>query len=247
LYKTIAGKTLAHEDLNALLDSGKTSLLEGFTSKKGTPFAAFVCLDEKGKTSFEFVNDGSFHGDDSKYNCPLCHAQLKENKQAIFCVREKCSFTLFRQIASKILRAEDIKLLLTQGKTDLLQGFKSKKEQLFDAYIRLDENGRVAFEFPERTVPQEDSLQENHACPYCGMPMEKSAQWLACSRAECGYSLPLVFYGIQLPNSALQQLLQQKHSEVFTGFVKNDKTFKAALEIRADGNLGFDLATVELQ
>jgi len=217
LFKSMAGKILSEDDLHALIETGKTQLLEGFTSKKGSAFAAFVCLDESGKSTFEFVSDGTFHGEDSKFDCPLCKTQLKENKNAIFCSKEPCTFTLFRQVAGKKLKVEDIKLLFSTGKTELIQGFKSKKGQLFDAVLKLDANGHVAFDFPERKafISSDDTI-------------------------------PQVYYGITLSDHVRQQLQTQKHSDVIEGFVKSDKIFKAALEIRADGKLGFDLATVVL-
>ena len=251
LYKSIAGKTLDEEHLHALLESGKTPVLEGFTSKKGSSFSACVVLDKQGKTTFEFSNDGSFHGEDSKYNCPLCRATLKENANALFCAADACTFTLFRQMAGKKLKADEIKLLLTDGKTGLIQGFKSKKGTLFDAAIKFDDKGKAVFDFPERNAPAaagttEPGVRSEFVCSSCGAPMEKYTQWLSCSDEQCGYSLPLAFFGKALPDTVLQQLLTQKHSEVLEGFVKQDKTFKAALEIREDGKVGFDLATVVL-
>jgi DNA topoisomerase-3 len=40
--------------------------------------------------------------------------------------------------------------LLTQGKTELIKGFISKKKRPFDAYLLMDAKGKVTFEFPPR-------------------------------------------------------------------------------------------------
>ena len=44
---------------------------------------------------------------------------------------------------------EQAQKLLTTGKTDLLEGFISKRGRPSSAYLRL-EDGKVGFEFPER-------------------------------------------------------------------------------------------------
>lgn len=236
LYRSIAGQTLSDEHLHALLQQGKTPLIEGFSSKKGSTFAAHVCLQKDGKTTFEFVNDGTFHGEDSKLKCPLCKKTLKENPNALFCAHAPCTFTLFRKIAGKKLTVPQIKALLESGHTDVIQGFQSKQGQTFDAALKLNVQGRAVFDFPRVAF----------ACLRCGMPMQKSEHSLCCSVAQCGYTLPLALNGKALPDTILQQLLTTKHTDVLEGFVKNGKAFKAALEIREDGRVGFDLATVVL-
>jgi DNA topoisomerase-3 len=42
--------------------------------------------------------------------------------------------------------------LLEKGKTDLLDKFISKAGKPFSAYLVMDENGKVTFEFPPREV-----------------------------------------------------------------------------------------------
>jgi len=40
--------------------------------------------------------------------------------------------------------------LLTNGKTSLIKGFKSKGGKTFDAFLKFDDNYRVIFDFPEK-------------------------------------------------------------------------------------------------
>ena len=51
--KTILGSEIPKEQVRNLPTSGKTDLLEGFISKRGRPFSAFLKLDDR-KVSFEF-------------------------------------------------------------------------------------------------------------------------------------------------------------------------------------------------
>ena len=54
---------------------------------------------------------------------------------------------------SEILK-EQAQKLLTTGRTDLLDGFISKRGRPFSAYLKF-EDGKVGFEFPEKTAPAE--------------------------------------------------------------------------------------------
>jgi hypothetical protein len=38
-------------------------------------------------------------------------------------------------------------MLLSTGRTSKIQGFVSKNGKSFDAYLKLDENGKVVFDF----------------------------------------------------------------------------------------------------
>ena len=51
--KTILGCEIPKEQAQKLLTTGKTDLLEGFISKRGRPFAAYLKLEE-GKVGFDF-------------------------------------------------------------------------------------------------------------------------------------------------------------------------------------------------
>jgi len=55
-----------------------------------------------------------------------------------------------RTILSKEITADNIRQLLTKGKTELIEGFISKKRRPFDAYLLLDNKGKISFEFPPR-------------------------------------------------------------------------------------------------
>ena len=60
----------------------------------------------------------------------------------------------------RLIRAiqEQAQKLLTTGKTGLLEGFISKRGRPFSAYLKL-EDGKIGFEFPERTTAVSESKQ----------------------------------------------------------------------------------------
>nr|WP_279079048.1 topoisomerase C-terminal repeat-containing protein [Hafnia alvei] len=56
VWSTLAGKRLTDNQLETIIVKGKSSELEGFTSKAGKPFSAFVILVDKttGRLGFDF-------------------------------------------------------------------------------------------------------------------------------------------------------------------------------------------------
>ena len=52
-----------------------------------------------------------------------------------------------RSILQRQIPVEQVVKLLDTGKTDLLDKFISKKGRPFSAYLKLEKNGKVGFEF----------------------------------------------------------------------------------------------------
>jgi len=164
--------------MKKLLATGKTDLLPKFISKKGRPFAAYLVVGEGGKVSFEFeprparagkkggkdakaqapVEKIDFKGQEPLGKCPKCGGNIFESEKEYLCEKTQadskpCKFRVGKVILQQpIDRAQFLKLLTAQ-KTDLLEKFVSKTGRPFPAFLVLDENGKVTFEF----VPREES------------------------------------------------------------------------------------------
>ena len=89
--------------------------------------------------------------------CPKCKAANVPNVPAVRlfpkvakCTAENCGFIIFRTVSKKQLSDKQITDLLTNGKTALIKGFKSKGGKTFDAVLKFDENYRVIFDFPKK-------------------------------------------------------------------------------------------------
>ena len=171
--KVILQRSVDREQMKKLLETGRTDLLERFISRKGRPFKAFLVLTDKKDVGFEFEKREpkskgerqrkepapkiDFTGMESVGTCPKCGGKIFETENSYICERsladrKACKFKLSKTILGRDIPKEQAQKLLSAGKTDLLDGFISKRGRPFSAYLKL-EDGKVSFEFPEKTAP----------------------------------------------------------------------------------------------
>jgi DNA topoisomerase-3 len=161
VWKTMAGRELEREEVEALLSTGKVGPLEGFRSKMGRLFAAHVHLDEtsewKQRFDFEKADAEAATMDLSAAprvaECPVCHkGQVVETDSAFLCEHapsKACTFRMGRVILQQAVSPEQAAKLCSTGKTDVMRRFISKKGRPFSAILKL-EGGKVGFEFEPR-------------------------------------------------------------------------------------------------
>jgi DNA topoisomerase-3 len=170
--KVILQRSVDREQMKKLLETGRTDLLERFISRKGRPFKAFLVLTDKKDVGFEFEKREpkpkgerkpkepapkiDFTGMESVGICPKCGGKIFETENSYICERSQadrkaCKLKLNKTILGRDIPKEQAQKLLSAGKTDLLDGFISKRGRPFSAYLKL-EDGKVSFEFPEKTA-----------------------------------------------------------------------------------------------
>ena len=83
--------------------------------------------------------------------CPKCGKNVVEYQKAFSCESGKngCGFVIWKVIAGKNVSKAQAQKLLNKGKSDLIKGLKSKKGNLFEAYLILKEDKQVGFEYKE--------------------------------------------------------------------------------------------------
>ena len=166
-------KAITREMAIQLVSEGKTSIIENFISKKGRPFSAML-KREGPKFSWEFPprapkldKDGKPVARKTKAPPDLSQAVVlgksKMHKDAeivetpeAFYVRKpdqnnRIVFTLKKHLCAKEIPADEALRLFETGRTELIQGFMSKRGLPFGAYLVLSPTGAKAdFEFPPR-------------------------------------------------------------------------------------------------
>ena len=95
--------------------------------------------------------DKLFGSRDSGCACPKCGTgRMQFYGKVVRCDNAECGLPVFRLKASRTLSDEEIRELLTNGKTKVLKGFKSKQGKSFDAAVAFDADYNTTFLFPER-------------------------------------------------------------------------------------------------
>ena len=87
---------------------------------------------------------------ESECVCPKCGTgKMQFFHKVVRCDNKECGLPIFRQKAGRDLTDDEIKELLTQGKTGVLKGFKSKQGKNFSAIVAFDSDFNTQFIFPK--------------------------------------------------------------------------------------------------
>ena len=176
--KTPAGRTFEPAEVEQFLHDKKIGPLEGFRSKAGWPFTAEIALkyneEEKNwKLEFDFGEDKNaesgeiveFGEAETLGACPKCGSAVYEHGANYLCNKAvptnaqptpSCDFKTGRVILQQVIEHDQVKKLLAEGKTDLLEKFVSNKtRRAFKAYLTYDaEAGKVSFAFEPSKYPR---------------------------------------------------------------------------------------------
>jgi len=165
-------KEVSREQAMQLVEKGKTDLIKGFISKKGRPFDAFLLrndarirwkfpprapkTDKEGKpverkarakvdlSKANVIGESKVHGgelvetDDAYY----VRKPEQENRQV---------FKLTKRLCKHEITPDEVKQLLSEGKSHLIESFVSKRGNKFAAHLVLSQKkDKAEFEFPPR-------------------------------------------------------------------------------------------------
>lgn len=82
--------------------------------------------------------------------CPVCDHRLCKGTKNIFCSDYKngCKFRIPYELCGKKLTANQIAMLISSQRTNIIKGFVGKSGKTFDASLKIDNNGNLEFVFP---------------------------------------------------------------------------------------------------
>lgn len=105
-------------------------------------------FEKKGDSKIEDDTDTGFYGDIIG-KCPVCGRDVIRGKFSYGCMgyKEGCTFKIGLSICKRPISVSNAKLLIENGKSSKIKGFTSKKGTLFDAFLKMDENKKVVFDF----------------------------------------------------------------------------------------------------
>jgi Zn finger protein HypA/HybF involved in hydrogenase expression len=174
--RIILQRPIERAQVQKLLETRKTDLLDKFISRKGRPFKAFLVVDPHGKVGFEFEPRErkakkdpktppvklDFTGLQPLGKCPRCGGKVFDTETGYVCERSQadkkpCKFKVGKTILQQDIAPDQLRKLLQDGRTDVLDKFISKAGKPFPACLVLDDAGKVTFEFPQRGEPEQPS------------------------------------------------------------------------------------------
>jgi DNA topoisomerase-3 len=109
-----------------------------------------------GEITVELLSCGKLFGHkDSGCTCPKCGTgKMQFFGKVVRCDNAGCGLPVFRMKAGRMLSDNEIRDLLTEGKTKVLKGFKSRQGKDFDATVTFDGDFNTTFVFPEARKAQ---------------------------------------------------------------------------------------------
>jgi DNA topoisomerase-3 len=275
--KVLGGRMFEAEEVQQLIMEKQIGPLQGFRSKQGFPFAAVVKLSPENEVKFDFGNeeegDGpapvvDFTGKEPLGKCPKCGARVFENGMNYICEKatgpeKTCDFKTGAVILQQAIDKTQITKLLTEGKTDLLKDFVSKRtNRKFEAFL-VWKDGKVSFEFmprvrkfPEKSKGPVVKLdftgkEALGKCPKCGGKIFEGPDTYLCENSQretkrCTFKLEKVKTGRPIDVAQLQKLIKEGKTDLLDNFVSRaGKPFSAYLVLEGKGKVAFEFAPRE--
>ncbi len=272
IYKVITGRKIEEAEVRQLVAAGEIGPLDGFVSPRtGNRFPAKLRLvtdpkdETKKKVELDFGNKIDLGGLAPIWTDPATGAELCE-APTNYILRErdphaeggwKQTFSVGRLMCQKPIEPAQAIQLVTAGKTDLIQGFISKRGRPFDAHL-IRKGARIAWEFPPRApktgkdgkpverkakaapdLAKAENLGESRLHPEGTLYKTDDAYIVAKPGAD---DAPRVVFEVKrtlcqkdLPESEIRRLLTDGKTNLIEGFVSKRGThFNAYLVLSKD-------------
>ena len=163
ISKIPGSRQLEVEEAEELLTNRTIGPLQGFRSRMGRPFAAIIKINDEDKLEFDFGQNDDENAEPVDFSdqqplgqCPKCQNSVYEHGMSYICEKatgpeKTCDFKSGKVILQQEIEQEQMRKLLSEGKTDLLTGFvSSRTHRKFKAFLSRGEDGKVGFEFEPR-------------------------------------------------------------------------------------------------
>ncbi len=171
LRKILGGRIMSQDEIISLIQGETLGPFSDFRSKRGKPFTASVRL-KNNKVDFLFadsIDDLDIEaikkteplGLSPVDNTPVFETPAAYMSGSMLDGDKKKGLQISKVILSRAITSQHINQLLAEGKTELITGFISKKKRPFDAFLLLNQTGKISFEFPPRKKRENKAKGKN--------------------------------------------------------------------------------------
>ena len=198
ITKIPGSRQLEVAEAEILLSQRTLGPLQGFRSRLGRPFAAILKISDEHKLEFDFgqsreddeanAEPVDFSGQPALGPCPKCGSAVHEHGLSFVCEKSvgperSCDFRSGKIILQQEIAPEQMRKLLAEGRTDLLQGFVSQRtRRKFKAFLVRGADGKIGFEFTPRPgkaaaePAAESGADSERPAPVAGAPARAGAR-----------------------------------------------------------------------
>lgn len=180
-----------------------------------------------------------------KIYCPFCNGVVRKFSWGYACSNRKykdpdtCQFFVARKIAGVEILDDDIRELISKGRTKDKSFISKKTGKKYRAHLTINEKREIVIEFATKPT--------KFKCPVCGSPIVKIQKGYKCSSEECGFILWEKIAGKKIPQEQCEKLLKTGKTDVMNDFLSSKesskcRSFAAMLVVKPDGRIGFAFA-----
>jgi DNA topoisomerase-3 len=184
--------------------------------------------------------------------CPICGGKVLEHPSSYVCEhhgRKKtdCKFSIPKMILRRSITREEALQLMTEKRTDMLDGFVSRRGFKFSARLLLKPDNKLEWEFAEGSggssaatepVVNEEPLGR---CPVCQSSVVETAEHYRCAATDCRFQMKRVYAGKTIDRDMVRNLLEKGKTDLIEDFVsKYNRPFSAYLRLGDKGRVEFE-------
>ncbi|MCH1481364.1 MAG: topoisomerase C-terminal repeat-containing protein, partial [Candidatus Poseidoniaceae archaeon] len=253
LWKNTSGRWFDRKTATRLLQQKSINDLHGFFNRSGEPYTASIKMLDNG--TVEFIGGGestSSEEDVELCDCPTCsHGIIRINSTMYACDNQECKFRgISHEMCKRKITEEEAKVILTKGKSPLLEDFTSKKGRPFSAFLALDGN-RVKFEFPPREAAanaKKFPVIEGVVaiCPKSKIEIIESPTFFqpATNGTDCKIQIAREMSKREITREEAKTLIEKGEIGPFDDFIskKTNKNFTAILYLKKNQSVGYKFA-----
>ena len=252
-WKDTSGRWFDRITAKRLIENKSITDLHGFFSRSGEGYDATITLEEDGKVTL--AGGGESTGkvtDEELCQCPVCEqGTIRIGANVYACDDNDCKFRgVSKEMCKRPITAEEAKIILTDGKSQLLEDFTSKRNRPFSAFLVVTGN-KISFEFPPRGAPADAKKFPIVAgvvavCPIHSVNIVETETTYQPEEASSGCSIQLMreISKRVITREEAKELIEKKSVGPFDDFLskKTQKPFASSLYLKKNESVGYKFA-----